>query len=133
MWIEVFISTHRSIEQRDAVNAQECLLPYPLLQKLAKESGLEIEYFQNFHEFYQKRCEDETNSAARSLLREINVLNRNGSLSSDEWHICRMYCAFRCRKVRQTKPPPIPPSVKGKLLPLLWSRQRKQPVLIGKT
>lgn len=33
----------------------------------------------------------------------MKVLNKNGSISSDEWEISRLYCAVKFRKVREAE------------------------------
>merc|ERR1712161_138467 len=48
---------------------------------MGKEAGLELEYAQNFHEFYEAR---------------------NGSISKEEWSISRMYMAVKFRKVQES-------------------------------
>eukprot|EP00980_Cylindrotheca_fusiformis_P010109 scaffold2243_cov122-Cylindrotheca_fusiformis.AAC.25 len=83
----------------DAVNLPEWLTPIPILESLGKEAGLELEYAENFHEFYENR---NTDPSARNALYNMKVLNRNGSLSKEEWSISRLYAAIRFRKVRES-------------------------------
>lgn len=83
----------------DAVNLPEWLTPIPILESLGKEAGLELEYSENFHEFYENR---HINPSARNALYNMKVLNRNGSLSKDEWSISRLYAAIRFKKVRES-------------------------------
>jgi len=83
----------------DAVNLPEWLAPIPLLEALAKEAGLEMEYAQNFHEFYALRRND---PSTHNSLYNMNVLNRHGSISEEDWEICRLYVALKFRKVRES-------------------------------
>jgi mRNA (guanine-N7-)-methyltransferase len=85
----------------DAVNLAEWLIPIPVLTALGKEAGLEIEYAKNFHEFYADRSDPSAFAGAHSSLYNMKVLNRNGSLSKDEWEISRLYAAIKFRKVRE--------------------------------
>ena len=72
-----------------------------MLESLGKEVGLELEYVQNFHEFFKNRKDPGENAAAHSSLYSMKVLNYNGSISQDEWDISRLYCAVKFRKVRE--------------------------------
>jgi len=83
----------------DAVNLPEWLTPIPVLESLGKEAGLELEYAENFHEFYENRNEE---PSARNALYNMRVLNRNGTITEEEWSICRLYAAIRFRKVRES-------------------------------
>lgn len=83
----------------DAVNLPEWLTPIPVLEALGKEAGLELEYAENFHEFYENRNEE---PSARNALYNMRVLNRNGTITEEEWSICRLYAAIRFRKVRES-------------------------------
>ncbi len=86
----------------DAVNLPEWLIPIPVLVALGKEAGLELEYAQNFHEFYQTRSDPSTHSAALMLLKNMKVPNRSGTISEEEWSIIRLYLAVRFKKVRES-------------------------------
>eukprot|EP00934_Nitzschia_sp_Nitz4_P006246 Nitzschia sp. Nitz4//scaffold2_size372955//172653//174965//NITZ4_000422-RA/size372955-processed-gene-0.106-mRNA-1//-1//CDS//3329546775//6236//frame0 len=86
----------------DAVNLPEWLTPLPVLQALAKEAGLELDYAQNFHEFYQARKDPSANPAAHLALYNMKVLNRSGSISEEEWSVSRLYAAIKFRKVRES-------------------------------
>lgn len=83
----------------DAVNLPEWLTPIPVLESLGKEAGLELEYAENFHEFYENRNEE---PSARNALYNMRVLNRNGTITEEEWSICRLYAAIRFRKVHES-------------------------------
>ena len=85
-----------------AVDLAEWLTPLPVLKTLAEEAGLTMEYASNFHEFYEERKDPHAHHAAHSALYNMNVLNRNGSLSDQEWDISRMYMAIRFRKDRES-------------------------------
>ena len=67
----------------DAVNVPEWLTPIPVLVDLAKEVGLELDYAQNFHEFFQTRSDPNEFPKSHSNLYKRKVLNRNGSISSE--------------------------------------------------
>mmetsp|Transcript_14865 Transcript_14865/g.36412 ORF Transcript_14865/g.36412 Transcript_14865/m.36412 type:complete len:889 (+) Transcript_14865:224-2890(+) len=84
----------------DAVNLPEWLTPIPVLEGLANEAGLELEYAQNFHEFYNKRKDV---IEYQNLLRKMKALNRSGSISKDEWDISGLYAALKFRKVGESK------------------------------
>jgi mRNA (guanine-N7-)-methyltransferase len=86
----------------DAVNLPEWLIPIPVLKKLGQEAGLEIEYVQNFHEFFALRKDPSTHAFAHTSLYNMNVLNRNGSISKEEYEISRLYAAVKFRKVRES-------------------------------
>ena len=84
----------------DAVNLPEWLTPIPVLEGLANEAGLELEYAQNFHEFYDNRKDV---IEYQNLLRKMKALNRSGSISKDEWDISGLYAALKFRKVGESK------------------------------
>jgi mRNA (guanine-N7-)-methyltransferase len=84
-----------------AVDLPEWLTPIPVLEKLAEEAGLVLEYASNFHEFFDQRKDPIAHYAAHSSLYVMNVLNRNGSISEQEWDISRMYVAIKFRKERE--------------------------------
>ena len=86
----------------NAVNLPEWLTPIPVLQSLGKEAGLELEYAQNFHEFYEARKDPSDNAAAHLALYNMKVLNRDGSISKEEWSVSRLYAAIKFRKVRES-------------------------------
>jgi mRNA (guanine-N7-)-methyltransferase len=127
----------------DAVNLAEWLLPIPVLTALGKEVGLEIEYAKNFHEFYADRSDPSAFSGAHSSLYNMKVLNRNGSVSKDEWEISRLYAAIKFRKVREPvggeleesdqeeeeddeeEEVELDPKVKEKLIPMAMMKAKK--------
>mmetsp|Transcript_47 Transcript_47/g.57 ORF Transcript_47/g.57 Transcript_47/m.57 type:complete len:868 (-) Transcript_47:313-2916(-) len=86
----------------DAVNLPEWLIPIPVLVALGKEAGLELEYAQNFHEFYEARSDSSEHHASHQLLANMKAPNRNGTISKDEWSISRMYMAVKFRKVQES-------------------------------
>ena len=86
----------------NAVNLPEWLTPLPMLESLGREAGLELEYAQNFHEFYDERKDPSAHPKAHHALYNMKVLNRNGSISKDEWSVSRLYAAIRFRKVRES-------------------------------
>lgn len=127
----------------DAVNLAEWLAPLPVLTALASEAGLELEYAQNFHEFYALRSDPKTNATAHSSLYNMKVLNRNGSIAPDEWEISRLYMAVKFRKVKEStmaldtgdekdddieeadEQPEIDQAIKSKLLPMAMVKAKK--------
>jgi mRNA (guanine-N7-)-methyltransferase len=86
----------------DAVNLPEWLTPIPVLVALGKEAGLELEYAQNFHEFYDARKDPSDHAAAHHALFNMKVVNRNGTISKEEWSVSRLYAAMKFRKVRES-------------------------------
>jgi hypothetical protein len=69
---------------------------------LGKEAGLELEYAQNFHEFFEARKDSSAFAAAHHALYNMKVLNRNGTISEEEWSVSRLYAAIKFRKVRES-------------------------------
>lgn len=121
----------------DAVNLPEWLTPIPVLVGLAKEVGLELEYAKNFHEFWKDR---ETDAPSHTSLYNMKVLNKNGSISGEEWEISRLYMAVKFRKVREPELSPlsdddaeedeeeeeeIDPAIKAKLMPMAMIKAKK--------
>ena len=86
----------------EAVDLPEWLTPIPALDELAEESGLKLEYATNFHKFYEERKIPSKNPQAHNALYNMIVLNRNGSISDQEWDVSRMYLALKFRKVRES-------------------------------
>jgi len=86
----------------EAVDLPEWLTPLPALKELAEEAGLEMEYASNFHSFYEERKDPLKFPAAHNALYNMKVLNRNGSISEQEWEVSRMYVAIKFRKVRES-------------------------------
>jgi len=86
----------------EAVDLPEWLTPIPALTELAAEAGLELEYATNFHQFYEERKDPAKFPAAHNALYNMKVLNREGSISSQEWEVSRMYVAVKFRKVRES-------------------------------
>ena len=86
----------------EAVDLPEWLTPIPALDELAEESGLKLEYATNFHKFYEERKIPSKNPQAHNALYNMKVLNRNGSISDQEWDVSRMYLALKFRKVRES-------------------------------
>ncbi|KAL9178343.1 hypothetical protein ACHAXT_001771 [Thalassiosira profunda] len=87
----------------EAVDLPEWLTPVPALKELAEESGLQLEYATNFHTFFDERKSPAKNPAAHNALYNMKVLNRGGSISSQEWGVSRMYIALKFRKVGESK------------------------------
>ncbi len=87
----------------DAVDLPEWLIPIPVLRALGQQAGLEIEYAQNFHEFFEHRSDASVHAAAHSSMYNMKVLNRNGSISEDEFEISGLYIALKFRKTGESK------------------------------
>ena len=87
----------------EAVDLPEWLTPIPALEELAKEAGLKLEYATNFHKFYEDRKNPMNFPAAHNALYNMKVLNRNGSISEQEWEVSRMYIAVKFRKVMESR------------------------------
>jgi len=85
-----------------AVNLPEWLIPLPVLNELAMEAGLTLEYASNFHEFFNERKDPVSCHTAHNALYSMSVLNREGRISEQEWDISRMYMAVRYRKDRES-------------------------------
>ena len=73
-----------------------------MVTALANEAGLELDSAQNFHEFYHARKDPNEYPAAHQALHNMHVVNRNGTMSKDEWSISRLYAAMTFRKVRES-------------------------------
>ena len=87
----------------EAVDLPEWLTPILALKELGEEAGLELEYATNFHKFYEERKDPTKFTAAHNALYNMKVLNRNGSISEQEWDVSRMYVAVKFRKVRESE------------------------------
>jgi hypothetical protein len=81
----------------------EWMAPLPLLTSLASHAGLELEYVQNFHEFYALRKDETQHPLLHKSLLDMKVLNINGLISKDEWDVSRLYIAIKFRKVRESE------------------------------
>jgi len=86
----------------EAVDLPEWLTPIPALEELAAESGLRLEYATNFHKFYEERKNPAKFPMAHNALYNMKVLNRDGSISDQEWEVSRMYIALKFRKVKES-------------------------------
>ena len=82
-----------------AVSLPEWLIPISVLQELAEEAGLEMEACENFHEFYSNRKNPSQHPQPHNALYNMHVLNKDGSISSDNWEISRMYVALKFTKI----------------------------------
>jgi mRNA (guanine-N7-)-methyltransferase len=87
----------------EAVDLPEWLSPLPVLEALATEVGMKLDYAVNFHEFYSSRKNPINHAKAHSALYSMKVLNRNGTISDEEWEISRLYIAVKFTKVSSTK------------------------------
>jgi len=87
----------------EAVDLPEWLSPLPVIEALATDVGLKLDYAVNFHEFYSMRKNPITHAKAHLALYSMKVLNRNGTISDDEWEISRLYVAMKFTKVSTNK------------------------------
>ena len=86
----------------EAVDLPEWLIPMPVLEELAEEAGLELEEYENFHDFYRKRKDPGLFPSAHNALYNMKVLDRTGSISKEEWSVSRVYVAVKFTKVRES-------------------------------
>ena len=56
----------------------------------------------NFHKFYEERKNPAKCPMAHNALSNMKVLNRDGSISEQEWEVSRMYTALKFRKVSES-------------------------------
>lgn len=56
----------------------------------------------NFHKFYEERKNPAKFPMAHNALYNMKVLNRDGSISDQEWEVSRMYIALKFRKVKES-------------------------------
>lgn len=85
-----------SFELADAIdNCPEYLLNFRNLVSIAGQFGLDLVYNKDFHELFMEERQNEANLA---LLYKMNVLDQNGTISSDEWEASGLYLAFAFKK-----------------------------------
>lgn len=80
---------------QDAVDCPEWLVPFPSLQSLAEEFGLELDMKANFHTFIHKHSAD-PNSA--ELMGKIVGANWYQEIREDEWDAAYLYMTFAFKK-----------------------------------
>ncbi len=56
----------------------------------------------NFHRFYEERKNPAKFPMAHNALYNMKVLNRNGSLSDQEWDVSRVYIALKFCKASES-------------------------------
>lgn len=74
---------------------REYLVPWELLERIARAAGLEPLARDNFHDFYARHI-----AAHGATARAMRVHDGDGSLSDDEWEVAGLYRVFAFRKVR---------------------------------
>lgn len=89
-----------------AVDLPEWLTPVPVIESIANEAGLRLDYHENFHEFYAARSDPQEHPIAHNALYNMKVLDRMGSISQQEWDISRLYTAIKFTKVTDSKMTP---------------------------
>ncbi|KAI9349464.1 mRNA cap guanine-N7 methyltransferase-like protein [Zopfochytrium polystomum] len=83
-------------ELADAIdNCPEYLLNFRNLVRIAELFELELVYRKAFHDLF---VEESASEEHRALLYRMNVLDRNGTISPDEWEASGIYMAFAFRK-----------------------------------
>ena len=88
-----------------AVDLPEWLTPIPVIEEIANEAGLRLDYHENFHEFFANRSDPKENPIAHNALYNMKVLDRTGSISQEEWDISRLYAAIKFTKVKESSMP----------------------------
>lgn len=88
----------------EAVDLPEWLIPIPVLEQLAEEVGLKLESYENFHDFYDKRKDPYVFPVVHNALYNMKVLNKDGTISEQEFDVSRVYVAVRFTKVREVTP-----------------------------
>lgn len=84
-------SSAASSSSAAAAGIDEYLVPWQLLERLARAAGLEPVARDNFHEFFQKHS---STPSAHSLLSKMSVLDTDGTLGNDEWEVAGLYRVF---------------------------------------
>lgn len=80
-----------------AVNAPEYLIPNTVLNQLLADNDLELVMQENFHPFVLSSMREEE---ALSVAKRMHVPDFQGSISSVEWDIARLYQVMAFRKLR---------------------------------
>ena len=82
-------------ELLDAIDVcPEYLINIKVLERIAKEYGLELVYKLDFHELFTQECKTHY-----ELLKRMGVLNSQGTISADEWEVAGLYMAFAFKKI----------------------------------
>ncbi|KAI8098503.1 guanine-N(7)-methyltransferase domain-containing protein [Halteromyces radiatus] len=80
----------------DAVDCPEYLVHWGTFERLANEYGLELNYKENFHPFYQRAKTDKDHAR---LLQRIGVVGgQEPEMSVEEWEAAGIYLAFAFTK-----------------------------------
>eukprot|EP00981_Chlorochromonas_danica_P013593 scaffold6531_cov169-Ochromonas_danica.AAC.15 len=103
-----------------AVDAPEYIVPLGApLQHLLEEAHLKLRECTNFHPLYSKMCQEKGNARWLDRLREMNVINRRGTISQAEWAIARLYMLVVVEKdgpQNEVRSVPLPAaSVQGRM------------------
>jgi mRNA (guanine-N7-)-methyltransferase len=90
---------------KDAVDdCEECVVHFPTMKKLAESVGLELVEHMNLHDFFERATTKSSKSAANiDLLRKMNVLDRDSSISPEQWEVIYLYKTFVFRKGKDPK------------------------------
>eukprot|EP01118_Nematostelium_gracile_P010476 TRINITY_DN3614_c0_g1_i1.p1 TRINITY_DN3614_c0_g1~~TRINITY_DN3614_c0_g1_i1.p1 ORF type:complete len:355 (-),score=81.92 TRINITY_DN3614_c0_g1_i1:71-1084(-) len=79
----------------DSVDCPEFLVHMGVLQNLAAEYDLKLEYSAPFHNFFKDSLESRENV---ELLYRMKALNQESTISADEWEACGIYSVFVFKK-----------------------------------
>lgn len=79
----------------DAVACPEWLIPFPSLQALAAEYGLELVEKMNFHDFIHQNVAVEE---LAKIMQRVVGRDWHETITKDEWDAAYLYCAYVFRK-----------------------------------
>jgi mRNA (guanine-N7-)-methyltransferase len=85
------------------MSVQHSLSKFLASNKVVPLSNILSEYATNFHKFYEERRDPTKYTRAHNALYNMKVLNRNGSISAQEWDVSRMYVAVKFRKIKESQ------------------------------
>ena len=79
----------------DAIDeCPEYLVPIEILIQSAKNHGLKLVLFQDFHEFFMEQAVKDL-----ELVQRMRVFDRDGQISREEWEVLGIYSVFCFQKV----------------------------------
>jgi mRNA (guanine-N7-)-methyltransferase len=82
----------------EAGGVPEYLVPWPLLERLARAIGLEPLVSDNFHAFYARSA---GTGEGRELLQRMKVFDCEGTMSREEWEVAGLYRVFAFRRASE--------------------------------
>ena len=87
----------------DAIDpCPEYLVNIAVLERLAAEYGLRLEFRADFHQFYQQRIERREN---RELFHRMSCVDADGRMSDDEWEALSIYQVVAFKRDGTVQPP----------------------------